>query len=379
MVRFLQIDAAHGEGGGQVVRTAVALAAITGTAIDLGDIRAHRTPAGLAPQHLAAIRAVASLCAGTCEGLERGSRTLRFIPGPIAGGDFCFDIGTAGSITLLLQALVPVLLRADRTSWVRVIGGTDIRAAPPIDYFRLVLVELIRRMGARIGFVVRRRGYYPRGGGEVEVTVAPAALRPFRASSSGPLLGIDGIAHVGNLPLQIARRMRTAAVAALGASSTSIDIDEQTLGRDQAIGTGGAIVLRVRTQATLLGAGRVAERGVLAETLGADAGHELAEDMGSGASVDTHAADQLLVYCALAEGISEFRTRQLSSHAITAMWLIQQFLPVRFDVSEGDGLMTVRMFRDSKRGGGDAGAPPRRGRAVGAAADLRASAARNHS
>jgi len=345
---LLEIDAAYGEGGGQLVRTAVALAAITGTPIRLRAVRARRTPPGLAPQHVAAIRSVASICAGTCEGLALRARSFDFIPGPIVGGNYRFDIGTAGSITLLLQALVPVMLRADRDSRVRVIGGTDIRAAPPADYFRLVLVELLRRMGATISMVIHRRGYYPRGGGEVEVTVAPSNLRAFHAASAGPLLGIDGVVHVGNLPVQIAQRMHTTARAALveatgSKAGGSIDIAEQVLGRELAIGTGGAVVLRARTQATLLGAGRVAERGVPAETLGTAAGQELAGDLASGATLDLHAADQMLVYCAMADGASEFRTRRLSSHATTAMWLIQQFLPASVEISQAAGLTHVRV------------------------------------
>jgi RNA 3'-terminal phosphate cyclase (ATP) len=143
----LQIDGAHGEGGGQLVRTAVALAAITGTAVHLENIRARRAPAGLAPQHLAAVRAVTALCGARCEGLALRCTAFDFVPGPLNGGEFAFDIGTAGSATLVLQALLPAMSRASGPCRIRVTGGTDVRAAPPLDYFLHVLLPLLARMG----------------------------------------------------------------------------------------------------------------------------------------------------------------------------------------------------------------------------------------
>jgi RNA 3'-terminal phosphate cyclase (ATP) len=204
-------------------------------------------------------------------------------------------------------------------------------------------LPLLGRIGIRVRCHSLLRGYYPRGGGEVEVAVEPAALKPLDLDAPGRLIGVEGLAHVANLPLSIAERMRGAALAALGDPGKPVAIDARALGRDEAIGTGGAIACWARTQHGVLGAGSVAERGVRAEALGEAAGTEIAADLAAEAGLDVHAADQILIYLALAGG--GFSTRRLSSHALTAMWLIEQFMPVRFDVASGPGLARVRVVR----------------------------------
>jgi RNA 3'-terminal phosphate cyclase (ATP) len=339
VIRVRVIDGSYGEGGGQLLRNAVALAALTGTAVRVHSIRAKRDPPGLAPQHLAAVRAVAELAGARCEGLTLRSSELSFTPGSLRHGEFAFDVGTAGSVVLVLQALLPLVVTAGAPYALTVVGGTDIRAAPPLDYLRAVLLPLLAGMGAHAQLATRRRGYYPRGGGLVELTTAPSKLRPLRVPAAGRLLGIAGLAHVAHLPADIAARMRRAALAELAAAQPAPTCDTAVLGDDAATGRGGAIVLWAQHEHSTLGAGRVAERGVPAEALGAAAGAELAADLASGASVDTHAADQLLIYCALARGESCFTTRVLSPHARTAIWLIEQFLPVRYAVT-ADGART---------------------------------------
>ena len=329
---MLEIDASYGEGGGQLVRTAVALSAITGKPVHLENVRARRDKPGLAPQHLAAVRAVAALCDANCEGLALRAQAFSFLPGRLRAGDFRFDVGTAGSVTLVLQALLPALLRAPARSRVVVSGGTDVRAAPPLDYFRQVLLALLARMGARIQCRLLRRGYYPRGGGEVEIAVEPAELAPFTLDEPGRLRRIAGYAHVANLPEHIAQRMRDAAAAQLGSFHTPVAIETVRMMETEAIGQGGAIVCWAAREHSVLGAGRVAERGVRAEALGEAAGAELAAEIESGAALDAHAADQMLAHVALAGG--HFTARAVSNHARTAMWLIEQFLPARFTVDE---------------------------------------------
>src|SRR5581483_110163 len=174
----LQIDGSYGEGGGQLLRNAVALAAVTGRAIAVRHIRARRSKPGLAPQHLAAVRAVATLCGAHVEGLELRSQALGFTPGALRGGDYQFDIGTAGCAVLVLQALLPAMVASGCSVAVAVTGGTDVRQAPSIDYFAHVLLPLLERMGVAARFELIRRGYYPRGGGEIRIRVAPCALQP---------------------------------------------------------------------------------------------------------------------------------------------------------------------------------------------------------
>lgn len=340
---MIEVDGAHGEGGGQLVRTAVALAAVTGTPLRVVDVRAGRAKPGLAAQHLAALRAVAELCDARVEGLAIGARRFTFVPGAPRGGTFRFDVGTAGSAPLVLQAVLPVLLAAPQPSRVTVVGGTDVRQAPPADYFVEVLLGHLARMGARAAARIVRRGYFPRGGGEIALEVAPGRLRARALAPPGAEAGLGGLAHVSHLPRNIAERMRGAALEALGPLAVHAQIAVSVDAEAPAHGPGGAIVAWARTEAGVLGAGRVAERGVRAEALGEAVGRALAADLASGAALDEHAADQLPVYLALAEGEASFTVRELSAHALTAMWLIERFLPVRFVRSPAAALVRVRV------------------------------------
>ena len=325
---MIELDGSSGEGGGQFVRLAVALSALTASPIRIVRARAHRPHPGLAPQHLAAVRAVAALCEARCEGLEPRATEFTFEPrARPAGGDVDVRVGTAGSVTLVLQAMLPALIGARHPSRVVVVGGTDVRQAPTWDYLQHVFLRLLARMGLDVRASLRWRGYYPRGGGEVALEVRPGRPRPLLLEQPGRGWHIAGEAHVGNLPLEIAERMRAAALAAAGVPG---DIRARALGRDEARGTGGAITAWAECDAGLVASSRVAQRGVRAEALGEEVGRELAADIASGANLDLHAADQVLVFLALASGRSSFAVREVTSHAQTTMELVARFLPVRF-------------------------------------------------
>jgi RNA 3'-phosphate cyclase len=338
----LYIDGAHGEGGGQLLRSAVALAAITGRAIRVHDVRAGRPKPGLAPQHLAAVRAIAALCDAECDGLAPGSREVVFRPGPIRSGAYRFDVGTAGSVGLVLQAALPVMFHAPGPCAATVAGGTDVRQAPPLDYLLHVLLPRLRDMGCTVEGRVVRRGYHPRGGGEAVVTTRPARLRAPQAARPRRGATVRGLVHTANLPDHVAERMRAAAEKRLaqgGLGPALIDIARP--GPDAATGTGGAIVLWTIGDGPVLGAGQVAERGVRAETLGIAAADALSADVAAGADVDIHAADQLLVYMALAHAPSAYRAREITRHARTVIWLAERFGAARFDVATRGGCVEV--------------------------------------
>lgn len=345
-----EIDGSHGEGGGQLLRTAVALAAITGESIRVRNIRARRASPGLAPQHLAAVKAVAALCGAEVEGLGVKSREILFRPGALRGGQFDLPVGTAGSITLVLQAALPVAIASGEAVAMHISGGTDIRSAPPLDYFLQVILPLLGKMGAKAGLRVLRRGYYPRGGGEIVVEVQPSLpLQPLALDAQGRLAEIRGFAHVANLPAHIVQRMAAAAAAEL-ADFPQLLIEQTILDKEAAIGAGGAIVLAATTGQTILGAAATAEKGVPAEQLGMEAGRSLRQELSSGATLDGHAADQVLIYLALAAADSRFLARTLSSHAATTMWLLEQFLPVRFDVTQRGALTCIETKLDKTAG-----------------------------
>jgi RNA 3'-terminal phosphate cyclase (ATP)/RNA 3'-terminal phosphate cyclase (GTP) len=338
----LEIDGSHGEGGGQLLRTACALSAITGKPLRLTRIRARRDPPGLAPQHLTAVKAVAELCGAEVEGLALRAAEIVFRPGRLRGGDYRFDVGTAGSIALVLQACLPVAFACAEPVRLRVTGGTDVRGAPPLDYFRYVFLPLLARLGLGVRLEVVQRGYYPRGGGTVEAAVIPGLPRSLVIEVAGALATIEGAAHVANLPVHIVERMQRTAERQLQ-DYPNVRIVPDVLGHDRAFGPGGAIVLWARTANALLGAGEVAQRGVPAERIAEQAAQALRAELEAGATLDIHASDQILPYVALASGASCFRARAWTSHAQTTAWLLEQFLPVRFDVSPGGALIRVEV------------------------------------
>jgi RNA 3'-phosphate cyclase len=346
---MFEIDGAYGEGGGQLVRTAVALAAVRGTAIRVTNVRARRRNPGLAPQHVAAVRAVASLCNAQCEGVAARSTSIAFMPRRLHGGEFRVDVGTAGSITLVLQAMLPALVNCGEQSRVTIRGGTDVRAAPPIDYFHLVLLPLLAKMGVRAALTILRRGYYPKGGGEVQLDVQPVArLLPFVVQSAGPVERVEVHAHVALLPRDIAERMDRAAREHLSRGlpvETRIDVGVP----GSSLGPGGALVVRAVTAHTILAAAQVAERGVRAEQLGQIAAEALVRDLQAGATLDLHAADQMLVFLALAAGRSEFRATELTSHARTAMWLLERLGGSRFVVDASERAVRVLVEPEMRR------------------------------
>ncbi len=336
----LEIDGSYGEGGGQVLRMGVALAAVTGTPVRVVHVRAKRKNPGLAAQHVTAVQAVAKLCDASTKGLTIGSQSLEFHPGRLRGGSFSFDVGTAGSITLVLQACLPASFAAgDATLTIR--GGTDVPLAPPLDYFGHVFLGLLRKMGGRGSVDVSTRGYYPRGGGLVRVNVERVReWSPLVLPKRGDITGIAGRAHASNLPEHVAMRMKSGALQQLS-GYMAVRIHEETLGPDRAVGPGGAVVLWAETEETIVGASALAEKGKRAETVGVEAARALLKEIDSGATIDVHAADQVLVYAAMATRASEFLVRDVTEHMRTMMWLLGSFLGTQFNVVSSGMLRRV--------------------------------------
>ena len=323
---MIEIDGSTGEGGGQLLRMAVALAALRGVPVHVSRIRAGRPNPGLAPQHMAAVRAVAELSSAEVEGLEAGSSDLRFRPGTPVAGSHAFDVGTAGSIALVLQACLPVALSAPDAVRLRGRGGTDVRGSPPLDFLSRVFLPLLRRLGGNGDLLLLRRGYYPRGGGEVEIMTQPArAWSGFQASEPGARVRVRGIAHVSNLPVDIPKRMKHAAMRRLHGIE-DLKVEERVYAGEEAFGAGGALVLWAESERSLLGASALAERGKSSERVGEEAAEELMADLTAGATLDVHAADQVVVYLALAHGPSAFLVREITGHLRTMAWLLPQFL-----------------------------------------------------
>lgn len=340
---MIEVDGSHGEGGGQVLRMAVALSALTAIPVRLVRIRAGRPNPGLAAQHVTAVRAVAALCAAEVEGLEVGSREIVFRPEAVTAGRHTFDVGTAGSVTLVLQASLPVAFAAPGPVRLTLIGGTDVRWSPPLDYLAKVFLPTVRRLGGQADVLLMRRGYYPRGGGAVEVSVQPAARwSPIELLEPGPVRGIHGVAHASNLREDIPKRMKHAAMRRLHGRG-EVKIEERVYAGDEAVGQGGAIVLWAETEDAVLGADAIAERGKPSERVGEEAAASLAAELDAGASLDVHLADQALVYLAQADGRSAFTVREASGHLRTMTWLLPRFLGREISIEGRGKIWQVRV------------------------------------
>jgi len=333
---MLQIDGSRGEGGGQLVRHAAALSALTATPIRVVKARANRHPPGLAPQHLAAVRGIADLCRAHTTGLDLRTQRFEFRPDAIGAGAFHIDVGTAGSIPLVLQAVVPVALSAPGPVEIEIHGGTDVHAAPAFDYAASVWRSLLSRLGLELSVEVQRRGYYPKGGGIVRVSAQPGAPRALSLPERGPIREIAGSVHTSHLPSHIGTRMVQRAVELLEPFGP-VHLDRRRLGGEQAVGPGGAIALHADCAPALLGASAVARRGVPAERVAEEAASTLAADLLAGATLDIHAGDQLLLYLARADGPSEYVVRRHTRHAETMLWLLGRFLPISCEITPSAG------------------------------------------
>jgi RNA 3'-phosphate cyclase len=340
---MIEIDGSFGEGGGQIIRSAVSLSCISKKPVRIINIRANRPNPGLNYQHVVAIKSVVELCKADVEGLNKGSSEVVFYPHVIKGGKYHLDILTAGSTTLVLQAcLLPSLFADDKTEFT-ITGGTDVKWSPPVDYFRFVFAPLLHKMGGEVSIVLGRRGHYPKGGGEITVRVKPVEqLKPLTLEERGDIKSIKGIAHVSNLPNKIAERMKnTALLKLIGSKDVNVSLEHYPKEKDPAYGVGTGIVLWANYENTVLGGNGLGEKGVPAERVGQIACEALLTEMNSKATLDVHAADQFLPYMALALGESVFLVREITNHAKTNMWLIEKFLDVKFEVKEEDGLNEV--------------------------------------
>jgi RNA 3'-terminal phosphate cyclase (ATP) len=333
---MLEIDGSYGEGGGQIVRTAVALAAVTGTSVRIKRIRQGRPKPGLAPQHARAIWALAEICSAKTAGVEPGSADIAFEPGWIKGGRYGVDIGTAGSITLLVQCLLPAMIKADGPITLTVTGGSDVRWSHTIDYFENVFLPSLREFGAQVEMECRRRGYYPRGGGLVVLTVSPGRLRPAHLKFMKPNV-VEGVSHCSNLPDHVARRQAESANQVLKDAGYVSDVAFEVL---KETSTGSGITLWSEHK----GGSALGERGIRAEEVGKAAAEEMIAELASTAAVDVHLADQLIPYLALAGG--SYTVRQVSRHASTNIWTARQFLDTEIDVEEGGVLRIERRLKE---------------------------------
>ena len=343
----IRIDGSRGEGGGQIVRTALALAALTRQGVAIERIRAGRPKSGLAPQHLTAVLAAATVCDAELEGAAIGSTALRFVPrSPLRAGEYEFDVaaqtrgGSAGAASLIVQTLALPLAFADGNSRVRVRGGTHVPWSPSADYLRGAWLPLLSRLGLRASLDVLRCGFYPAGGGELELRVRGAAaypdrrFRPLDLTDRGELLEVGGTATVARLPEHIARRMAARSRTLLAEAGIEAEVDCELA---DAVTPGAALFLEARYRAVTVGFGELGARGLPAEDVAAAAVARLLRHRESGAAVEEHLIDQLVLPLALAAGESRVSAERATRHLKTNVDVIEQFGLARFELSEESG------------------------------------------
>jgi RNA 3'-terminal phosphate cyclase (ATP) len=325
-VSLIEIDGSSGEGGGQILRTALSLACATGQGFEATRIRAGRARAGLRPQHLAAVRASAMLCSARVAGAVEGSLELRFEPGAPEAGQYRFEIGTAGAATLVLQTVLPPLALAASRSRVEVVGGTHVPASPSFHFLSSHWSALVARLGLSVGFGLVRAGFYPPGGGEVWGQVSPWGRGTARLEmeARGPLVAMRGVSGASDkkLRLDVARRQRDAAAERLW-DERRIEAAWDVIEVPSA-SPGSFLLLEAEYATGRLALGLLGEKGLRSELLGDRAARRFLKLMEQEGAVDAHAADQLALPMALAGG-GRVTTTEVTKHLETVVKVLGLF------------------------------------------------------
>ncbi len=327
---LIEIDGSFGEGGGQILRTALSLSLVTGKPFQLDKIRAGRQKPGLLRQHLTAVLAAAEVGGATVDGASLGSQSITFRPASVRPGEYHFAVGTAGSGTLVFQTLLPALMLASGPSKVTIEGGTHNDMAPPYHFLERAFLPLIEGMGPRVALQFKRFGFYPAGGGSFAAEITPVQkLSPFTIGERDEITKRKVHAIVANLPRHIGQREVETASALLNWGTETNQVESTR----ESTGPGNVVMIEIGTDEVTEIFTEFGKVGVSAETVAGNAAREAREYLASTAAAGEHLADQLLLPMALAGGGS-FTAQKLNLHARTNMAVIEKFLPVRFDVAE---------------------------------------------
>ncbi len=326
---MITIDGSYGEGGGQILRSSLALSLVTGQPFRIDNIRAGRKKPGLMRQHLTAVNAAAKIGSAGVAGNAIGSKQFSFQPKSIQAGDYRFAVGTAGSCTLVLQTVLPALILADSPSRIILEGGTHNPYAPPFDFLKQSFLELLNRMGPRVEANLEKPGFYPAGGGRFSVAIQPARLKPLDLIERGAIRNTIARAMVANLPADIAKRELNVVRKKLGWRDDCL----QTVEVKESSGPGNILSLAVESQnVTELFTG-FGERGVSAESVAKKAVRQVQAYLEADVPVGSYLADQLLLLTALA-GRGRFRTMTPSRHTSTNMDIIRKFLDIKIEAKQ---------------------------------------------
>ncbi|MGF3554879.1 MAG: RNA 3'-terminal phosphate cyclase [Thermoplasmatota archaeon] len=340
---MLTIDGAYGEGGGQILRTSVALSTLKKESIKIINIRANRPDPGIKAQHYIAIKSVKELCNAETTGLDVGSSTLTFIPGDLKGGKYKFDIGTAGSIILVFQTCILASLKSKEPVTIKLTGGTDVKWAPTWDYFKNVFISLLKNLGLLVDINLIKRGYYPKGGGEAEITIYPVSdFKQLTPEKEQKFSEVHGVIHISNLPDHISTRIKHSAIKELLKYNLKEDI---IIEKTNSFSPGTGIVLWVKSNDTVIGSTVLGEKNLTAEEVGKKVVKNLLAEIESGANFDVHAFDQILPYLVISNKNESptYFIRELSSHARTNIWVLKHFFDVDFEIKQNEKNVSIKI------------------------------------
>ena len=345
----LEIDGNYGEGGGQILRSSLSLSAILNQPVRISGIRAGRKKPGLAPQHLTCVNAVAAITNAEVIGGQLGSQALVFRPQEISGGSYNFDVAqirpSAGALSLVFQSVALPLSFAKVPSTVILRGGTHVPWSPTVHYLREIFIPMAAKFGFEGSIQLNRWGWYPKGGGEAIAKVQPIAdWHNVQLEHRGRLQSIRGISAASNLPEHIINRQQNQIEKRLKRFDSPVTIERV---KGESIGQGTLVFLKAEFENVQAGFSVLGARRKPAERVADEACRALVDFLESDAVIDPHLADQLILPMALATGESRFTTSQITRHLTTNIWLVQQFLPVQFEVNgaENEPGEVVKMDR----------------------------------
>ncbi|HSG73254.1 MAG TPA: RNA 3'-terminal phosphate cyclase [Planctomycetaceae bacterium] len=340
MTDFLHIDGSRGEGGGQILRSSLALSMATDRPVRFENLRANRPRPGLLAQHLTAANAAAEICGAETAGIRLRSRKFEFVPGTVRGGEYTFEIGTAGSTGLVLQTVLPVLIAANEESRLILRGGTHNMSSPPFEFLKQSFLPLLQRMGPRVDLELHRHGFYPAGGGEYEVKIAPAPMRRLELTDPVEWNVKRVTVLISKLPEHVAERELAVIESRLKLKKKQSEIRII----EDSPGSGNVILVELRAGELVEVVTGFGQKGVRAEQIAQAVAREAKEIVDSRVPVGSHLADQLLVPLALGAGGS-FLTSNLSSHSLTNIETLELFLgPIVEQESIGPSERLVRVL-----------------------------------
>ena len=332
---LVKIDGSQGEGGGQILRTAISLSAISGKPIEVSNIRANRANAGLRPQHMVGIRIIADLFHAKSENLKVGADWIRFSPSDkFEGGSVKFDIGTAGSIPLILMTVVPAVSLSNNSLQIEITGGTDVKASPTIDYIKHIVAKSYLSIGPEFSVDVLKRGYYPKGGGVVQCTIqpckAPGAIELLDTGYLDPkIISVCS----SQLPLHVAKRQISSALIAL--EKKDIQCSNYTASIETSVSPGSSILVYSASNfGPYIGGDSIGQLGKRAEAVGTEAAMRFLDGTFRHATVDPFLADMLVLPLALSKGRSRYRVARVTQHLLTNLHVVSEIVGCKYRIEQ---------------------------------------------